>query len=90
MIDHINYHGDVSNSPHDLKVVAHLYDESRPDLHGYGDFMCDFNGRSVIVDLISGSEFPDDFDYKSLVGKTVSVDHSHGYKYIASNAFVAK
>ena len=84
----IDYQDDVSGSEHVLEVVSHCYDsDAKSDM---GDFLCKFGDgeRTVRVDLMSGSEFPDDFEYSSLVGKHVKVSHSHGYLFIANDAQV--
>jgi hypothetical protein len=82
----IDYQEDVSSSEHVLEVVSHCYDSYAKS--GMGDFVCKFGDgeRTVRVDLMSGSRFPDDFDYASLVGKHVKVSHSHGFLFIANDA----
>ena len=86
----VDYDTDISANRHKLKVVKHLYDSSRPDINNIGDFECEFGdgNRTVRVDLMSGSTFPDNFDYSTLVGKYVSVGHTHGYLFIANDAEV--
>jgi hypothetical protein len=86
----VDYEADISANQHKLKVVKHLYDSSRPCLNGLGDFDCEFGdgNRTVRVDLMSGSVFPDNFDYSTLVGKYVSVSHTFGYLFIANDTEV--
>lgn len=85
MRTYVDYQDDVSPTEHVLEVIEYLYTPT--NFRGQGDFRCKFGDgdRTVIVDLMSGSEFPDDFDYASLVGKRVKVDHTHAYQYIADS-----
>ena len=84
----IDYEKDIAPTEHVLEVVRHLY---CPATHsGYADFECKFGDgdRTVRVDLVSGSTFEDDFDFASLVGKSVKVSHSHGYLFVANDTQV--
>jgi len=80
-----DYQEDVSPTEHVLTVVEHLYTPTNH--YGMGDFNCTFGdgGKTIKIDLMSGSEFPDDFDFSSLVGKRVKVGCSHAYHYIAND-----
>ena len=82
----IDYEQEIAPTQHILDVVKWLYEPQRPDKHSIGDFECRFadGKRTVRVDLMSGSSFPDDFDYSSLVGKRVKVSHTHGFLFIAN------
>lgn len=88
MRTYVDYQEDVAPTEHVLEVIEHLYTPA--NTRGLGDFRCKFGDgdRTVIVDLMSGSEFPDNFDFASLVGKRVKVTHTHAYQYIASDAQV--
>jgi len=82
----VDYQEDISHTEHVLEVFEHLYTSTNS--RGQGDFLCKFGDGdgTVLVDLMSGSEFPDDFDFASLVGKRVKVKHTHAYQYIAIDA----
>ena len=88
MRTYVDYQDDVSPTEHVLDVVEHLH--TTTNSRGLGDFRCKYGDgdRTVIVDLMSGSEFPDDFDFQSLVGKRVKVTHTHAYQYIANDAVI--
>lgn len=84
----IDYHSDIAPTQHRLKVLRCLHDGTVYSKYSHGDFECEYGDRKVFVDLMSGSSFPDDFDYSSLVGETVNVDHTHGYMFIATDATI--
>lgn len=88
MRKYIDYQEEIAPTEHVLNVARHLHTPT----NGYslGDFECKFSqtDQTVIVDLMSGSEFPDDFDYSSLVGKQVKVTNTHALHYIATDAKV--
>jgi hypothetical protein len=59
------------------------------DIHPYDHHICqDEDGEEYRIDLMVDGGFSDDFDPKSLIGKTVEISDMHTYLYIAHNVRV--
>lgn len=78
----LDYDRDIAPKPHRLHVVR--YEEV------FGAHVCtvDDNPRHIRVDLFIGGDFGDDVTPESLIGKTVEVEYTHGFLFLAHNVRV--
>ncbi len=79
----MGYDNDIAPYPHKLKVKRNLGLEF-PHCYSQSDFECETDcGKTVRIDLFVSGTLPENTDPASIVGKTVEVDYSHGYLFIA-------
>lgn len=75
---------DIAPSPH-LLLVKSYHD----NLRAHECEATDGNTkRKIFVDLFVDGNLPRDLDPKALIGKTVSVEYTHGYLWIAETVNV--
>lgn len=77
-----DYDRDVAPKPHRLYVVQ--YDET------FGAHVCTVDGdpRHIRVDLFVNGDFDESVKPDDLVGKTVEVEYTHGFLFLAHDVRV--
>ncbi len=77
-----NYGDDIAPGQHDLVVKS--YSET------FGCHECTFDGglRTVFVDLFVNGDLPENLEPNDLIGKTVQVNYTHGFIWLADGVRV--
>lgn len=79
----IDYGDDVAPRPHKLFVKA--YNET------FACHECLFDGtKTVFVDLFVNGDLSEITEPQELVGKTVQVDYTHGFLWLAMNVQIVR
>jgi hypothetical protein len=74
----MNYGDDIAPRPHRLFVKS--FNE------GFQAHECRTDdGQTAFVDLFINGDFPRSVTAQDLIGKTVEVDYTHGFLWLASN-----